>query len=129
MNMEESTNGSLAAEFRHLVGDFFFSLTHPFHCVGRGCGRKQTNCFSYWSNCLLLYKRNCNHLSFLVLLFLKSLACFNLNAIAFVTDMGPEMQTRVFAAIQLMLQGGRKRSLEMLVWAFWRKVRRQESLE
>ncbi|NXD85704.1 STAT1 protein, partial [Halcyon senegalensis] len=40
MNMEESTNGSLAAEFRHLVGDFFFPLllTHPFYCVGRGCG-------------------------------------------------------------------------------------------
>lgn len=24
MNMEESTNGSLAAEFRHLVGGWFF---------------------------------------------------------------------------------------------------------
>ncbi|NXT43446.1 STAT1 protein, partial [Pelecanoides urinatrix] len=36
MNMEESTNGSLAAEFRHLVGDFFLLLTHPFNCVGRG---------------------------------------------------------------------------------------------
>lgn len=35
MNMEESTNGSLAAEFRHLVGDFFLLLTHPFDCVGR----------------------------------------------------------------------------------------------
>lgn len=104
MNMEESTNGSLAAEFRHLVGDFLFPLTHPFRCVGRGFGRKQTSCFSYWSNYLLLYKKNCNHLSFfLVLPFLKSLACFNLNAIAFVTDMGPEMQTRVFAAVQLML--------------------------
>ncbi|NXL58021.1 STAT1 protein, partial [Chordeiles acutipennis] len=33
MNMEESTNGSLAAEFRHLVRDFFFLLlAHPFNC-------------------------------------------------------------------------------------------------
>ncbi|NXL03278.1 STAT1 protein, partial [Mesembrinibis cayennensis] len=32
MNMEESTNGSLAAEFRHLVGNFFLLLTHPFNC-------------------------------------------------------------------------------------------------
>lgn len=48
MNMEESTNGSLAAEFRHLVGFWFgfFSLllTHPFNCVGRGCGRKKIAC-------------------------------------------------------------------------------------
>ncbi|NXN98848.1 STAT1 protein, partial [Rhinopomastus cyanomelas] len=39
MNMEESTNGSLAAEFRHLVGEFSFLLwlTHPFKCASTGC--------------------------------------------------------------------------------------------
>ncbi|NWI89073.1 STAT1 protein, partial [Pitta sordida] len=38
MNMEESTNGSLAAEFRHLVGDFLFLLLiQPFNFVGREC--------------------------------------------------------------------------------------------
>lgn len=40
MNMEESTNGSLAAEFRHLVGDFLYT----FNCVSRGCGRKLAVC-------------------------------------------------------------------------------------
>lgn len=126
MNMEESTNGSLAAEFRHLVGDFFFHW--HIHLIVWAEGAVGSRQFAFIIEEVSVYfrkKRNCEQTS------LKSLAWFNWNAYCWL-PFWPYFNDKYLLPYSLscneQVGGVRERSLD-LFWAFPGRVHRQRSIE